>query len=60
VISLLKKIDDYAGGREKEAFKDKENPNIAENEKALKARNFRLELMNYGKNQYKFFDIFME
>lgn len=42
VISLLKKIDDYASGREKEAFRDKENPNIAENEKALKARNFRM------------------
>jgi hypothetical protein len=28
VISLLKKIDDYAAGREKEALKDKENPNL--------------------------------
>lgn len=42
VISILKKIDDYAAGREKEAFKDKEKPNLEENEKAFKARNFRL------------------
>lgn len=59
VISLLKKIDDYAISRQKQAFANKQNPNLLENEKALKANNFRLDLMSYGKKQYKYFDIFM-
>ncbi len=53
VISILKKIDDYAVARQIEALKDKENPNVVEGEKATKARNFRIDLMNYGQNEYK-------
>ena len=36
-----------------------EDKNLEENETAFKARNFRLDLMNYGRKQYKEFNIFM-